>query len=105
MEATIFSAGFSLLVLGLITGITLDRTCSNYYFEKLRYSLEEGIADSFEKDKKIDELTKEIEIIRKEYEKLYDATEKIRNLRPPNIIIPKQPELFFESDSDSDTSS
>lgn len=100
MDPAIFSAAFSLLIVGLITGLTLDKICSNYYFESLRSCIERGIADSFEKDKKIDDLKEEIKTIREEYEKLYLATEKIRNLRPPNIMIPKNLESF-ESDSDS----
>lgn len=104
MNAELFAAVISNLLFGFVAGMAVEAFSSNFQIEKLNNTIQKGIDSMFQKDEQIDTLTSELETLRSQYKKLYEATEtsrrafeSVKNLPPPSSPLMRS-EHYVDSD-------
>lgn len=91
MTPEIWSVAISNILLGFIAGLAVEAFSSRIRNETLNISLQKAIDCMFRKDEEIDELTSELETLKRQYSDLYDAAEvsrrayeSVKDLPPPS---------------------
>jgi hypothetical protein len=107
MNAEILAAAISNLLFGFVIGLAVEAFHSKIQIEMLNESIQNGVETMFKKDKRIDELTSDLETIRSQYKQLYEAKEvsrrafeNVRNLPPPSSPLVRC-EHYVDDDDDS----
>jgi hypothetical protein len=105
MNADIFAVAISNVLFGFVAGMAVEAFSSKFQIETLNVSIQKAINTMFKKDKQIDELTLELEAMKNQYSKLYEATEtsrrafeRVKDLPPPCSPLMRSEHYMDDSD-------
>jgi len=90
MNPEIFAVSISMMLFGFTAGMAVENLVNCGRFVRLNMKLQHAIDSMFAKDKKIDDLSKEISEMNEHYEELYNAIQtsqkafaSVKRLSPP----------------------
>lgn len=94
MNSEMWAVAISNVLFGFVAGMAVENIMNCGRFVRLNMKLQHAIDSMFAKDKKIDELSKEISEMNEHYEELYNAIQTsqkafatVKRLSPPNSPI------------------